>query len=203
MGVGGGVYKTFQPFKSGKKKKKKKKEQLERVLLTLRVGTNRWANGPPDRKIWVKGEVKNGENLRKTRKNGGKMRFGRERNRNRFCKNQRASRSLMPQHEAVWTCFFDMWNPHATSCQFWTAFDHFDPYAVCSGTNGEWHANQERFRNARERVQKSRKSGREKIESFILCPTLFVPNKERATVITLFLPLGFPRVLARKTRQPD
>ncbi len=57
-------YNTFQTFKSEKK-------EMERALLVWRVGTNR----PPDREIWAKREVKNGENLRENGKNGGKMKF--------------------------------------------------------------------------------------------------------------------------------
>ncbi len=74
------------------------------------------------------------------------------------------------------------------------------------GLRKDWHANRDKLRESRRRTRKPRKSERAKKSSHLffvrhsLCQG--TPNKEGATVITPFLPPGFSRVSARKTRQP-
>ena len=61
------------------------------------------------------------------------------------------------------------------------------------------------FRSTWDRTRKPRKSQQAKIESFILYPAFLVPRnakQRRGNCHNLFLPSGFFRVSARKTRQP-
>ena len=68
------------------------------------------------------------------------------------------------------------------------------------------HANRERFFTAPKSRHENWKSKRAKIRWFYSLsnvPCAKQLQTKRATVITLFLPLRFSQILARKTRQPD
>jgi hypothetical protein len=74
------------------------------------------------------------------------------------------------------------------------------------GLRKDLHANRDKLRDSRRSTRRPRKSERAKIESFILCPTFLVPRnaeQRRGNCHTPFLPPGFSRVSARKTRQPE
>jgi hypothetical protein len=74
------------------------------------------------------------------------------------------------------------------------------------GPRKDWHANRDELRNNRsEHENRENPSGQKSSHLFFVRRSLCqeTPNKEGATVITPFLPPGFSRISACKTRQPE
>ena len=144
----------------------------------------------------------------KRRENRKKWRSvsGGERKRSRFYLNNgsHAASCCNTQHDAAWAYFF--WHV-ALLCYVPPILNPFDLFLtsvlpIRELTNIDMQIKKD-FVFLKNRRKNRENSSGQKIESFILCLILLVPNKEEATVITQFLQLGFSRVSACKTRQPE
>ena len=176
---------------------------MERCLLVWHVGTNGWTNRVPDCEIWAREKPKMERN-RKSKE--GYVSRG-ERNQaghiyiTGLTQHHGATCSMMQCEPA----FSDTWHSCAACRQFRTRLTFLTPVLpiweltkVGTQTEIDFTVSENGHEN-RENLSEQKLS-----HLFFfrrsLCQT--IPNKEEATVITLFLPPGFFQVLTCKTRQP-